>query len=425
MKSGVERVCRNFSVSLSLRLATFMDRLVAEIGNELPQSQRYKLWYCQTNPVKVKPLVTTRKNTESIDSYKIRHFFQLLNHDNVIVFGIEILVYLQIHPDHVDEYIFVSKCDTIGIVKSQFKIGKVISKILTYLIKYDVNQYKIKKSREVKGGSLGINHQTGYLIDSLVTKLQNKENVEYKKATKEPVYIELPGQVNVKLTLFTRSSDQYLYPHSSKNPHKHLIDGGQLLKWWLKVIDETLDNWRKTLLIPGGDTTHYLLPGWEEGHIFHQYPDNPAVYSIPLLPDDPKGRFLEHLIVENRYNKVNIDQFYYELGYRQEFRLGDIVGLIGCEGNYSPQTTELPPVISIKNYKQLINEIKSTSCNNLADLQNLVVNKFVDINNKFGSSVNQYDIIGKKTKSDPQNIQAPAKRVNNLTGLIKRKKVKP
>lgn len=407
-----------------------MDELLAEIGDQLPNSKHFKLWYCQTKPTKVKPLITTKKNIDSIDSYKIRHFFQLLDEDDLIVFGIEIFVYLQVYDQYVDEYIFISKCDTIGINESNFKVGSIISKILKYLINYNINQYKIKKSRDIKTPNLGMNHQTGYILDILLKRLKNQEIVEYKKTRNlnSIEYIKLPERVNIKLTLFTRASNQYLYPHSSKNRYKHLINGGQLLKWWIRVIDDTINqDWNKTLLIPGGDTSHYLLPGWKNGHIFNQYPNLSAVYSIPLLPDDPKGRFLEHLVVENRYNKVNIEQFYFELGYRQEFRLGDIVGLIGCEASDVNQVNlDNFNLISLKNYKLLINEIKSTSCNNIQDLKNLVKVKIPEINNKFNSKINQYDVVGKKNASQSTHKQSVPinKPVNNLTGLIKRKKVK-
>ncbi|KAF6005878.1 hypothetical protein HII12_005454 [Brettanomyces bruxellensis] len=85
------------------------------------------------------------------------------------------------------------------------------------------------------------------------------------------------------------------------------------------------------------EVSRYIPSGSKEWKIGDIYTDksnlhDAAVYHIPLLPDDPKGRFLEHLVVENRIKKVRMKQFWTELSVRQEFRLGITVGLIGIEG---------------------------------------------------------------------------------------------
>lgn len=472
-------------------MSTAMDLLTEELGKLLPQ-KTFKLWYAQSTPTRVKPLLN---GDSTVKSFKIRHFFQLLLND-VIIFGIEIFTYLQIHSLHVDHYVFIPKCDTIGLLPLDFKIGPIISKILKFVLKYDISDY-VLPSISTKRESLSINHTTHFLIQTLKERIQDglvilsygnkhersllglvnvadsgtsslpdslksvqtsktsvpandidgtKSNLNFD-STKSNSTIVLPSTVNTKLTLFTRASHQYIYPESSKNPHKHLIDGTHLLSWWLKVIDSSLsDDWSKLLMIPGGDTSRFLFGEWKEGHIFNNNPDY-SIYTIPLLPDDPKGRFLEHLIVENRYMSVNVEQFYYELGFRQEFRLGDLVGLIGCEKkdnrakgdkiiedtlndsqkyeNSKPNNCINITKISLKNYKQIMNEIKSTDCNREEELQNLINVKIPEINAKYGSGVNIYEIKGKNEVKSIDKKRELVKPVNNLTGLIKRKKVKP
>ncbi|KAI9757527.1 MAG: hypothetical protein M4579_003440 [Chaenotheca gracillima] len=141
-----------------------------------------------------------------------------------------------------------------------------------------------------------------------------------------------PG-VKLAVSLFARAQDQYLFPGSSENKHKHVLDDRNLIKWWCRVLDplvrpdvtallspkssqttETTSSRRPQayLLIPGLDRyeTQSLLPPtakhdppsdkrWLHGHPLREISQNsssvPPRCLIPHFPDDPKARFLDQL----------------------------------------------------------------------------------------------------------------------------------
>ncbi|GAV29118.1 hypothetical protein PMKS-002598 [Pichia membranifaciens] len=173
-----------------------------------------------------------------------------------------------------------------------------------------------------------------------------------------------------RLVLFTRSEGQYLFPESMKNPGKHVLDGRALLKWWLKNVDSIAESWSgcaKYLNILNSESRdimrYFPSTNWKIGNVYDSEGNThePAIYNIPLLPDDPKGRFLEHLVVEGRAKKVENEQYWQELAIRQEFSFGAVVGLIGISGlpsynladdgqhEYNP----LSPT-SLKHFKELV-----------------------------------------------------------------------
>ncbi|KAI5950852.1 RTT109 [Candida jiufengensis] len=434
--------------------------LSSKLSNLLPRNESYKYLYLQTKPIYIKsPIHQHLSKKSDSDTVKVRHFFTLIQND-IIILGIEIFVYLQIYEDHIDQFIFVSKCDTVGLIKLNFKVGDVIKEVMDFIINYNVSDYHIKlkkvnkKSKEndeTFSQSFNDTNENIISLNKLIDKLQ--QNIHWYKQL--PYYNtkkseqsstssnlrKLPTTINLKLCIFTKTAPQYIFPNSSKNQLKHKINGQNLLKWWLKIVESITLNWpTKNLIIPGSDTISSLkfienLPtdsNWEIGHIFNKPKERLAIFTIPLFPDDPKGRFLEHLIVENRYSSVSIDQFYEELGYRQEFRIGDCVGLIGCEiNNYQYEKFEKTkndfPIITISEYKQFINILKSIHYNVMDDIKNLIsdqipnffIQKLGDENFKFG------EVIGKKEISDANKTNGNnQKRVqaNDLNGFIKRKK---
>ena len=100
---------------------------------------------------------------------------------------------------------------------------------------------------------------------------------------------------------------------------------------------------------------------WKEGDIFMGSPQDIAVYKIPVFPDDPKSRFLEHLVEESRAKTTRLSAFWTELQARQEFRLGVTVSVIGVSGLitntpiYRPSEDETIIPLSKKGF----NKIKS------------------------------------------------------------------
>ncbi|KAF1848066.1 DNA damage response protein-like protein Rtt109 [Cucurbitaria berberidis CBS 394.84] len=143
------------------------------------------------------------------------------------------------------------------------------------------------------------------------------------------------------VSLFARAQDQYLFPASIENKKKHVLDDRGLVKWWCKVLDPiiwqykaederrpfaerlveggsigtncTLSQSETTakgyLVIPGfepNDTLRYIPPApkpnvprrWATTHPLLQIAPHPAAPPrclVPHFPDDPKARFLDEL----------------------------------------------------------------------------------------------------------------------------------
>ncbi|WLF76336.1 hypothetical protein PVL30_000037 [Lodderomyces elongisporus] len=513
--------------------------LTQQLSFVLPHNESFKSIYVQSKPVSVKSPILFKKNAQPLlskpqDTLKIRHFFILVQND-LIILGVEIYTYIQVFDDHIDQYIFVSKCDTTGLQKlNSFKVADVVEVVIKYIINYNISSYKIKlkhkkktkstikESKEVNG-TLALIKKLQKRIAVGRTKIPYHHHEEEKEeeadadaddalislgksTVKASNLFALPSRHNLRLCLFTKTAPQYLFPNSSKNPSKHNITGQTLLKWWIPIINRATLSWSQhKLLIPGSDTIATAkfienYPNWRQGHIFGETSDRKetersdrdmeaseddndngneivinnsnqnkdkigkqdkgmaceplAVYNIPLFPDDPKGRFLEHLIVENRLQKMTTARFYKELGYRQEFRLGDCVGLIGCSvddykyvsnetrpdvGNDNTRKTDLeilkPLVVSVKQYKSFIDLMKSVSYDSIESVQHLVQNYIPEYFLSCGLKHFQYDsIIGLRkveTKSTVDSEEKKRKNIdgvvsqpiaNDLTGLIKRRK---
>ncbi|EAT77168.2 hypothetical protein SNOG_15503 [Parastagonospora nodorum SN15] len=143
------------------------------------------------------------------------------------------------------------------------------------------------------------------------------------------------------VSLFARAQDQYLFPASIDNKNKHVLDDRGLVKWWCKVLDPIVwqykaEEERKSfadrltegvnagsngqtssayatakgfLVIPGFepyDTLRYIPPPprpntprrWAATHPLLQIAPHPAAPPrciVPHFPDDPKARFLDEL----------------------------------------------------------------------------------------------------------------------------------
>lgn len=142
------------------------------------------------------------------------------------------------------------------------------------------------------------------------------------------------------VSLFARAQDQYLFPASIENKSKHVLDDRGLVKWWCKVLDPLLREYKAEeeakplterlangdqgttavysssectakgyLVIPGFetyDTLRYIPPPptpsvprrWVATHPLLQiapHPGAPPRCLVPHFPDDPKARFLDEL----------------------------------------------------------------------------------------------------------------------------------
>jgi regulator of Ty1 transposition protein 109 len=189
-----------------------------------------------------------------------------------------------------------------------------------------------------------------------------------------------PGR-RLVVSLFARAQDQYLYPGSSDNKSKHILDDRGLIKWWCRVLDPVLREYapedltiaelesntqaedattaKAFLIVPGIDKyeTRRFFPKnespetsrWVYGHPLHQlsaHANAPPRCLIPHFPDDPKARFLDelddelpelnnsqHNITPSRSNGQwrsvrSLEQFWELMAFRQECSSGRLVGFI-------------------------------------------------------------------------------------------------
>lgn len=405
-----------------------MDSLTLRVSKVLPIGE-WKLVCVQLAPARIKPVIHT--NGAKPDSIKVRHFFELLTSDGVPVMAIEIFVYLQIYPNHFDQYLFVPKCDTVGLVP--VNVGQVIRELLQWVMEYLPANYIITsaKPKKVAGPTKSTAPENVYRIGKLKEKLRRDPKVVEKwyHSPRQPSTsnanaanrMTLPPIRELRIALFTKSAPLYIFPQLQKNRHKRVATGANLLRWWLRVLDQlTSEQWTRKVDIPGAEAAEiskYLKQGWTQGHIFGG-DELPAVSTVPLFPDDPKGRFLEHLIVEGRHPTTA--KFYYELGYRQEFRLGDVVGLVGCTCSVPTlrlNGDKLCRIVSVSGYKRFICQLKSIDYSHrsqaIADTAALVKNEVV------------LPLHGTATAT-PRASDTAVAPVNDLSGLIrKRRKQKP
>ncbi|KAF7587288.1 hypothetical protein BBP40_007481 [Aspergillus hancockii] len=249
----------------------------------------------------------------------------------IIVFGIEVLVYSTAHLTTV----FVSKADSTGFL---------------HLLK---NATKISLIRRISNAFLSFLVQTH----------------------------QRPG-VRLVVSLFARAQNQYLFPGSIENSGKHVLDDRGLIKWWCRVVDPILREYEPEseshekglldqamesakssatafLIVPGCDKfeTRGFFPSaaksddkerprWLSSYPLHQLCDNttaPPRCLIPRFPDDPKTRFLVDLDDElpqqteaggskesaGQWKSVkSLDQFWEMMSFRQECSSGRLVGFL-------------------------------------------------------------------------------------------------
>ncbi|KXT04928.1 hypothetical protein AC578_3475 [Pseudocercospora eumusae] len=181
-----------------------------------------------------------------------------------------------------------------------------------------------------------------------------------------------PGR-NIVVSLFARAQAQYLFPGSSDDKGKHVLDDRQLIKWWARVLDP---------IMPAGDgdpaTQHqaYItVPGYEKSELRQFMPPGSSVGEtprwlsgnplpelarirgipehapprclLPRFPDDPKARFISDLDEEigisqdaevtvspskrksGKWKSVTgLDQFWEQMEFRQECSSGRVVGFL-------------------------------------------------------------------------------------------------
>jgi regulator of Ty1 transposition protein 109 len=318
-----------------------------------------------------------QKSNRPSFSTKTTHFCILFGEDvdqsplktKVPLLAVEVFTYLDFYADRIEKLVYVSKADTTGLEGSQnVNVGRFviayISEICQMTIAELLNDMKVHvrahnddgtdvtKSNNINGGGMFMSETQHHLhvlqqraagnVDYGTTKRLYVLATEYLRDTQHIDIDLLVGNVHTRLVMFTRSEGQYLFPESVKNAGKHVLDGSKLLKWWLRNVDgivtgtgwEGTKKWLDVLNMDNREIARFFPSiEWKAGNVYSDVNSSePAIYSIPLLPDDPKGRFLEHLVVEGRAKKVNCTRYWEELAIRQEFRFGAVVGLVGVSG---------------------------------------------------------------------------------------------
>lgn len=187
------------------------------------------------------------------------------------------------------------------------------------------------------------------------------------------------------LSLFARAQDQYLFPGSIENCHKHVLDDRGLVKWWCQVVDPILEKYPSTdeernpetglanifddsctargfLRVPGCDSheiTSFFPKRFQKTSFSKKWlpsdplrdlgrsPTLPERCLIPRFPDDPKARFVDELDDElpeplsqnqkspskarhpGRWKSVrSLEQFWEMMAFRQECSSGRLVGFL-------------------------------------------------------------------------------------------------
>lgn len=353
------------------------------LSKVIPDGKKFSLVHLQSFPKQTHSLVTpkTRQDIHSKTTVKTQHFFSL-SYNEKVFFALEIYVYITIDDTRksLEKLIFISKADTNGYCDTKVSIHAVTKTILQYLLAIDASYYlervkpikrKLKSSSNLITASTTSKRALNILSQRVADNVHNQTYINDKD-----LYVKFKCSYSplvTKICLFTRAEPQYLFADSSKNPGKHILSGEKLLKWWLSIVDELVcenfdSDTEAKLQIPGEDNSvirNYFrkvrFTDWKVGDIFMGSPQDIAVYKIPVFPDDPKSRFLEHLVEESRAKTTRLSAFWTELQARQEFRLGVTVSVIGVSGLITNTPTYRPSEDEtiIPSSKKGFNKIKS------------------------------------------------------------------
>ena len=430
-----------------------------DFAKRLPENKPFSKIHFRTNAYQCKSLTVSKPKQTTL---KIKHLFLLKDLvAECIVLGIEINVYLTFQGDQLTRHIFVLKPDTTGLGSVRFSAAEVVLEVIDYLVKLNPEIYYEKASFKEKDAPAA-NPEEKYASKSSPSTLSGCSVSEYaivndllalsKKLEQVPgflrktrVYLQSlsmperkefplyrPSWFNNKISLFTRAADSYIFPESKKNAGKHVATGNQLFGWWMALLSKIVDSsWVCKADIPGSDARsveRFLpsLPNWSRGNIYVTENENYAIRSIPLFPDDPKGRFLEHLIVENRYKGMTTTRYWNELAFRQEFRLGNVVGIIGCtdtKKNMGGITEDPSTIITTrKEYRKINDFIKGEDYTKKDDIVRMCRTGMNELVARLGLDLVDVSVIGSRKPSRLTSGEASTAVVTNLTGLVKKRK---
>ena len=308
----------------------------------LPRGCRFTIYHLSTPPTACPAIFAAPPGELPEDTYCESHFLSVSIDSNgrqLQVFAIEILIYTTNHLTT----LFVSKADSTGYL---------------HLLKLP------------KGTPSPLRILSTTFLQHLIEERRRPDR-------------------RLVLSLFARAQNQYLFPGSVENSHKHVLDDRGLIKWWCKVVDPLLGvyvndeddpvskrNGSTTskpgmkshgfLRVPGCDTyeTRGFIPRsanaqgqrhWSTADPLVQLgkqPNLPERCLIPRFPDDPKARFMEQLDDElpdevtqpslsqteevlstikhtGQWRSVqSLEQFWEMMSFRQECSSGRLVGFL-------------------------------------------------------------------------------------------------
>ncbi|KAG7706656.1 hypothetical protein KL948_001433 [Ogataea haglerorum] len=408
-----------------------MTSLAESLEGVLPKGEHFILANLQSIPKLSKPVVHQPERPHTV---KTVHFVVLF-YNQTPVLATEVYVYLTI-AETLKRTIYVSKVDTTGLTK--VKVGTVVQKILEWLFEYPITQYlrdlRVKHTyKTILKPHPPFTSPIQRALHILIERAKGDKDYGMPQIVESKTY-QVPSRFfaltnsdyQTDLVLFTRAENQYLFPNSNKNKGKHILDDGALLKWWLKSINSSVQKSFKSVQKyvdilnsePRQISRYFPEDDWKIGSIYNRpgKTHELAVYNIPLLPDDPKGRFLEHLVVENRAKKVSLGQFWTELAIRQEFRLGRIVGLIGVTGKCyesSPGPFSMLKGKDFANVRKVFTETDYSDPSEVEAIYDRLLEYGVELQEITGKQNNAISL------SMPESHKRP---VTDLGMLVKRKK---
>ena len=307
------------------------------LAHVLPTDLRLTIRHLSSTPVECEALFAAPPGEYPETTFCENHYLSVSinpsgqNGREIIIFGMEVLVYTTAHLTTV----FISKADSTGFL------------------------YLLKAPRKVSILRL---ISTTFL--SFLVRTRQREGVR------------------LVLSLFARSQNQYIFPGSIKNAEKHVLDDRGLIKWWCRALDpiireyepesthgsegpldQTTESAKSSatafLIVPGCDkfeTRSFFPPSaksddkiqsrWLNSYPREQLcrnPDAPPRCLVPRFPDDPKTRFLIDLddeLLEQTEDGASgensgqwlsvrsLDQFWELMSFRQECSAGRLVGFL-------------------------------------------------------------------------------------------------
>ena len=323
--------------------------LSARLAEVLPINTDFCFHHLSTPPSLSSSLFATPPGQTSEKTFCESHFLSIsiVSQGRYIhIFAIEVLIYTTAHLTTV----FISKADSTG-----------------YLYLLNLPRDTVSPLKSISSAFLAF----------LIEKRQRSDR-------------------KLVLSLFARAQDQYLFPGSIENRHKHVLDDRNLVKWWCQVVNHILLQYPESQERPKHRKIHFngpyarytahghlRVPGCDPYEIrsffpkqtvetrgqhlsvnerwkpsdpleaLARFPDAPERYLIPYFPDDPKARFVDELNDENPEPSPNLqqnllgtqraehwksvkslEQFWEMMAFRQECSSGRLVGFLW--GVFSP-----------------------------------------------------------------------------------------